>query len=242
MNAASRARLWRAAALSLLVAVAAPDARAGADPAPAPEPASAAAETRGPVTNLPLPRFVSMRSDSANARRGPSFDQRVDWEFVHRGLPLEVTGEYGHWRRVRDADGAGGWVHHTLLSGVRTAIVQGADPVPLQAGPDDGDGGAGDGRARGDRPGRGLRTAPGARSRSVVSRAGCHGRRSGASARTRPSSRAHVGGITPRAAPRSPCGRVAARPGRTRRTLYACEGPISTVSLSSVPVKRNGTW
>ena len=69
------------------------------------------------MTNLPLPRFVSMRAESANARRGPSLDQRVDWEFVHRGLPLEITAEYGQWRRVRDADGAGGWVHSALLSG-----------------------------------------------------------------------------------------------------------------------------
>ena len=76
-----------------------------------------------------------MRAESANARRGPSLDQRVDWEFVRRGLPLEITAEYGQWRRVRDADGAGGWVHHTLLSGVRTALVRGEAPVPLRAGP-----------------------------------------------------------------------------------------------------------
>ena len=65
---------------------------------------AAPATARGPVTNLPLPRFVSMRAETANARRGPSLDQRVDWEFVRRGLPLEVTAEYGQWRRVRDAE------------------------------------------------------------------------------------------------------------------------------------------
>jgi SH3-like domain-containing protein len=100
-----------------------------ADAGAAPEPA------RGPVTNLPMPRFVSMRAETANARRGPSLDQRVDWEFVRRGLPLEVTAEHGQWRRVRDAEGYGGWVHHTLLSGVRTAMVLGDAPVPLRAGP-----------------------------------------------------------------------------------------------------------
>jgi SH3-like domain-containing protein len=92
---------------------------------------------RGPVTNLPLPRFVSIRAEEANARRGPSLDQRVDWAFVRRGLPLEVVAEYGQWRRVRDADGAGGWVHHALLSGVRTVLVQAPAPVPLRAGPTD---------------------------------------------------------------------------------------------------------
>ena len=97
------------------------------------EPAQTVA--RGPVTSLPLPRFVSLRADTANVRRGPSLDQRIDWEFVHRGLPLEIIAEYGQWRRVRDADGATGWVHHTLLSGVRTALVQADAPVPLRATP-----------------------------------------------------------------------------------------------------------
>jgi SH3-like domain-containing protein len=95
------------------------------------------APARGQVTNLPLPRFVSLRAETANVRRGPSLDQRIDWTLVHRGLPLEITAEYGQWRRVRDADGATGWVHHTLLSGVRTALVQGEAPVPLRAGPDE---------------------------------------------------------------------------------------------------------
>lgn len=94
----------------------------------------------GPVTSLPLPRFVSLRADEANARRGPSLDQRVDWEFVHRGLPLEVTAEYGQWRRVQDADGMGGWVHHALLSGVRTAVVTASAPVALRAKPNEGAG------------------------------------------------------------------------------------------------------
>lgn len=92
----------------------------------------------GPVTNLPLPRFVSLRAETANARRGPSLDQRVDWEFAHRGLPLEVTAEYGQWRRVQDVDGMGGWVHHALLSGVRTALVTADGPVPLRAEPEEG--------------------------------------------------------------------------------------------------------
>ncbi len=100
--------------------------------------AQQAASGRGPVTNLPLPRFVSMRAEEANARRGPSLDQRVDWEFVRRGLPLEVTAEYGQWRRVRDAEGYGGWVHHTLLSGVRTALVLGEAPVALRVDPAEG--------------------------------------------------------------------------------------------------------
>ena len=89
-------------------------------PLPAPEPASDV----GPVTNLPLPRFVSMKSGRANVRRGPSKTHRIDWEFLRKGMPVEVVAEYGHWRRIRDHDGMGGWVHYALISGHRTVLVE----------------------------------------------------------------------------------------------------------------------
>ncbi|MCO6383387.1 SH3 domain-containing protein [Oceanicola sp. 502str15] len=95
-----------------------------------------AAEERGPVTNLPLPRFVSLKADEGNVRRGPSLSHRIDWVFTRRNMPLEVTAEFGHWRRVRDREGAGGWVHYSLLSGVRTALVE-EDMAALRMKPDD---------------------------------------------------------------------------------------------------------
>ena len=88
---------------------------------------------RGKVTNLPLPRFVSLRAEAANVRRGPSTSHRVDWRLLRRGWPLEVTAEHGQWRRVRDAEGAEGWVHQSLLSGTRTVVVAGDELVPLRA-------------------------------------------------------------------------------------------------------------
>ena len=90
---------------------------------------------RGPVTNLPLPRYVSLKGSEGNARRGPSLSHRIDWVFRHAGMPLRVTAEFGHWRRVEDQDGAGGWVHYSLLSGVRTAIVH-KDMLDLMAKPE----------------------------------------------------------------------------------------------------------
>ena len=90
---------------------------------------------RGPVTNLPLPRFVSLKTDSGNVRRGPSLSHKIDWVFKRRNMPLEITAEYGHWRRVQDKDGAGGWVHYALLSGARMVIVE-QDLLPLYVKPD----------------------------------------------------------------------------------------------------------
>jgi SH3-like domain-containing protein len=77
----------------------------------------------GPVTSLPLPRFVSLKTDEGNARRGPSLDHRIDWVFVREDMPLRLTAEHENWRRVEDQDGVGGWIHYSLLSGTRTAIV-----------------------------------------------------------------------------------------------------------------------
>lgn len=91
---------------------------------------------RGPVTNLPVPRFVSLKTSEGNARRGPSTAQRIDWVFTRRDMPLEIIGEYGHWREVRDRDGATGWIHYSLLSGARTVIVE-SDLVALRQGPED---------------------------------------------------------------------------------------------------------
>ncbi|MEM6896488.1 MAG: SH3 domain-containing protein [Pseudomonadota bacterium] len=79
---------------------------------------------RGPVTNFPLPRYVSMKATEANVRRGPSLSHRIDWVFTRRDMPLQVTAEHGHWRRVRDRDGLGGWIHYSLISGTRTVIVE----------------------------------------------------------------------------------------------------------------------
>lgn len=96
--------------------------------------AVAQSPSTGPVTNLPMPRFVSMKAAEANIRRGPSMTHRVDWVFRHQGQPLIITAEYGHWRRVVDRDGVGGWVHYALLSGTRTVIVDG-EMVNLHAQP-----------------------------------------------------------------------------------------------------------
>ncbi|MEJ8561474.1 SH3 domain-containing protein [Yoonia sp. GPGPB17] len=78
----------------------------------------------GPETNLPLPRYVSLRASEANVRRGPSLSHRIDWVFQRQSMPLQVIAEYGHWRRVIDRDGQGGWVHYRMLSGARTVVIE----------------------------------------------------------------------------------------------------------------------
>ena len=94
---------------------------------------------RGSVTGLPVPRFVSLKADRINVRSGPGRDQDVRWVYTRAGMPVEVTAEFENWRRIRDWQGAEGWVYHSLLSGKRSAVVVPTlktELVPLHDSPD----------------------------------------------------------------------------------------------------------
>jgi SH3-like domain-containing protein len=85
---------------------------------------SHSAKDASPTTSgLPIPRYVSLKSDHVNVRAGPTKDNDVAWVYTRSGLPVEITAEFENWRRVRDSEGAEGWVYHSLLSGRRTAVV-----------------------------------------------------------------------------------------------------------------------
>ncbi|NKC32364.1 SH3 domain-containing protein [Roseomonas sp. BU-1] len=79
---------------------------------------------------MPLPRFAALRSDEVNMRVGPSTSYPIEWTFQRRDLPVQIIGEFQLWRRIRDADGAEGWVHSSTLAGRRTALVRPAGPGP----------------------------------------------------------------------------------------------------------------
>jgi SH3-like domain-containing protein len=78
-----------------------------------------AAETSG----LPLPRFVSLRSDEVNLRTGPGVRYPLDWIYTRRDLPVEVIAEFETWRKIRDWQGTEGWVHQSMLSARRMAVI-----------------------------------------------------------------------------------------------------------------------
>ncbi len=95
--------------------------------------ALAQATTTG-ASGLPVPRFVSLKSDKVNVRMGPTREHAIAWTFVKSGLPLEIVQEFDNWRRIRDWEGEEGWVFHSLLSGRRTGLVtpweaEGTTPV-----------------------------------------------------------------------------------------------------------------
>lgn len=113
-------RRWGGAALgAALLALAAPAAPAGE------------------ASGLPLPRFVSLRSDEVNLRAGPGQRYPIDWIYSRKDLPVEVIAEFEAWRKIRDWQGTEGWVHQSMLSGRRMMVVIGAQRV-LRGGDSDG--------------------------------------------------------------------------------------------------------
>ncbi|MBX2833540.1 MAG: SH3 domain-containing protein [Micavibrio sp.] len=87
------------------------------------------------TTPYPLPRFVSLGSGEVAVRTGPGFKYPILWMFTMKGLPVEIILEYDNWRKVRDFEGQKGWVHQSLLSGKRNALVKSGPKSPIHKHP-----------------------------------------------------------------------------------------------------------
>ncbi len=87
--------------------------------------AQATAQTEEIFNNsgLPIPRFISVRSNKVFVRTGPALRYPIKWVYKRAGMPVEVIQEFDTWRKIRDLDGEEGWIHQSLLSGKRYAVV-----------------------------------------------------------------------------------------------------------------------
>ena len=82
-------------------------------------------ETRLTVrgSGLKVPRFVTLKSDEVNMRAGPGLEYPVIWHYRRMGLPLRVEAEFEVWRKVVDHKGDTGWMHQSVVSLRRFALV-----------------------------------------------------------------------------------------------------------------------
>ena len=108
----------------LLVAMALPLARAGAQ--------GKAQAGKDGDSGL-VPHFVSLRASEVNLRTGPGIRYPIEWVYNRPGMPLEVIDEFETWRRTRDWQGTIGWVHQSMLTGRRRALVVGAERLLRRA-------------------------------------------------------------------------------------------------------------
>ena len=81
------------------------------------------ATTQRKGSGLPIPRFATLKSDEVNVRTGPGSRYPIDWVFKRKGMPVEIVAEYENFRKIRDWQGASGWVYQGLLTGKRSFII-----------------------------------------------------------------------------------------------------------------------
>jgi SH3-like domain-containing protein len=85
-----------------------------------------------------VPRYVSLKYETVNARNGPDEAHRLLWVYRAKGLPVQVVAETREWRRICDPEGGLAWVHKRTTDGRRTAMRVQPTPLALLASPKDG--------------------------------------------------------------------------------------------------------
>ena len=119
-------RIWLAAASLAPLAIL---------PSPVTANPSPTASDRPTPSGLPVPRYVSLKYDTTNARVAPGDDMRLLWVYRVKGLPVQVIAETREWRRICDPDGGLSWVHKRLTDGRRTALRLNPQPVAIHKHP-----------------------------------------------------------------------------------------------------------
>jgi SH3-like domain-containing protein len=84
---------------------------------------------------LPVPRFVTLRSEEVNLRTGPGDRYPIEWVFKRKGMPVEIVAEFDVWRKIRDWQGTEGWVHQRMVVGNRAVMIKG-EAHTLHSSPD----------------------------------------------------------------------------------------------------------
>ena len=77
----------------------------------------------GKETGLEIPRYISLKSNDANIRVGPSKNYPIKIKYIKKNYPLKVLEEYEDWRKVEDFQKNFGWIHKSLISSNRTGIL-----------------------------------------------------------------------------------------------------------------------
>ena len=77
----------------------------------------------GVITGLDIPRFVSLKSNDANLRVGPSQNYPILIKYIQKNLPIEVIDEFDVWRKVKDYQNNIGWLHKSLIKGERFVLI-----------------------------------------------------------------------------------------------------------------------
>tara|TARA_Y100001958_G_C20876918_1_gene308801 strand:- start:6 stop:584 length:579 start_codon:yes stop_codon:yes gene_type:complete len=77
----------------------------------------------GSDTGFKLPRYVSIKSNDANLRVGPSINYPIIIKYIKKNYPIKIIEEYQDWRKIIDINNNNGWIHKSLINGDRNGII-----------------------------------------------------------------------------------------------------------------------
>ena len=92
-------------------------------------PGSAQAQTQE------APYWATLRFDEVRMRVGPSRENKIDWVYQRKGLPVKVVRVREGWRLIQDHEGTQGWVSQSQLNPKLGALIIGDGPADLRQGP-----------------------------------------------------------------------------------------------------------
>lgn len=77
----------------------------------------------GIYSGLPIPRYVSLKSEKVKLRVGPGKKYRTKYMYVVKNYPVKIIAEFDNWRKIQDIDSSEGWIHTSMLSGQRYVLL-----------------------------------------------------------------------------------------------------------------------
>ncbi len=74
-------------------------------------------------TNHSLSEIRSLKNNKVNVRLGPSKTYPIKFIYKNKYLPVIIIDEHYNWRKIKDYDNDGGWIHISQLSRSRTTVT-----------------------------------------------------------------------------------------------------------------------
>jgi SH3-like domain-containing protein len=92
---------------------------------------SAMAQDEGKPVGGEFPRFASLKKGEVNVRSGPGNQYPTLWVYQRAGYPVQLLARYDNYYKIRDVEAEEGWVYIGMISGKKTGLVGGQEPLPL---------------------------------------------------------------------------------------------------------------
>ena len=68
-------------------------------------------------------KMLTTKFNEVNVRNGPGISHLKIFKILKKGYPLQITDNFGNWKKILDVDGNSGWISNTQLSNKKHIII-----------------------------------------------------------------------------------------------------------------------